>query len=165
MADMEYSDGKVWLITGHDYNDRVEINEPGVILQHATGVQWFPESTHEILSESTPEELRLRVVDSHGTVHNFDLRYYDVTRYYRTPLGSLVGKAPWVPGDPTTTPAEERIRMAVTFAESYGQIDGSHHRVWVIDQMVRSLLENDYDAWVETYEEDGEYEWDTGIAP
>jgi len=51
----------------------------------------------------------------------------------------------------------------------YGQIDGEHHKTWVIDQIVRILTGNDYDKWVQHYEYDeatGEdYTWDKGIAP
>lgn len=61
--------------------------------------------------------------------------------------------------------SETRIQNAIEMAFRYGQIDGSHHRVWVIDQMVRSLLEDDYDPWIEDYCGGGEYEWDTGVAP
>lgn len=68
---------------------------------------------------------------------------------------------------------KERIDKALELAWQYGQIDGSHHRVWVIDQMVRALIgnEEDYKKWVEAYEtplsenEDDYYEWDAGIAP
>lgn len=68
---------------------------------------------------------------------------------------------------------KERIDKALELAQQYGQIDGSHHRVWVIDQMVRALIgnEEDYKKWVEAYEaplsenEDDRYEWDTGIIP
>ena len=63
---------------------------------------------------------------------------------------------------------DERIEKALGFAWSYGQIEGSHHRLWVIDQMVRALLGEEYIKWVEAYETpDGEdyWEWDTGIAP
>lgn len=63
---------------------------------------------------------------------------------------------------------EERIKNALSYAWSYGQIDGDHHKMWVIDQMVRALLEEEYDKWVEAYEApDGEdyWEWDIGIAP
>lgn len=63
----------------------------------------------------------------------------------------------------------DTIKDALDIAWSYGQIDGSHHRLWVIDQMVRALLgEEDYKKWVEKYETpDGEdyWEWDVGIAP
>lgn len=62
----------------------------------------------------------------------------------------------------------ERIKKALDIAWQYGQIDGSHHRLWVIDQMVRALLGEEYKKWVEAYETpDGQdyYEWDTGIAP
>ena len=68
---------------------------------------------------------------------------------------------------------KERIDKALELAWQYGQIDGSHHRVWAIDQMVRALIgnEEDYKKWVEAYEaplsenEDDRYEWDTGIIP
>jgi hypothetical protein len=61
------------------------------------------------------------------------------------------------------------IVAALDIAESFGQIDGDHHKTWVIDQMVRKLLGNQYEAWRAPYEdgEDGPntYEWDEGIAP
>lgn len=63
---------------------------------------------------------------------------------------------------------EERIKNALKYAWSYGQIDGSHHKMWVIDQMARALLEDEYEEWVKRYETpDGDdyWEWDTGIAP
>ena len=65
---------------------------------------------------------------------------------------------------------KERVERALQIAWSYGQIDGSHHKMWVIDQMVRALCgtKEEYTEWVKTYETpDGEdyYEWDIGIAP
>lgn len=66
---------------------------------------------------------------------------------------------------------EERIKRALEIAWSYGQIDGSHHKAWVIDQMVRVLCgtEEKYRKWIDAYEApltDSEcYDWDTGIAP
>lgn len=66
------------------------------------------------------------------------------------------------------SPAERAIDVALM----YGSIDGAHHKAWVIDQMVRALLETGeaYAAWClekrdgadgpETYDE-----WDSGIAP
>ena len=65
----------------------------------------------------------------------------------------------------------ETIEKALEVARDYGQIDGAHHRAWVIDQMVRALCgsEANYDKWVAEYEkplEDGDYcAWDCGIAP
>lgn len=67
--------------------------------------------------------------------------------------------------------SEERIEMALGVAFSYSQIDGAHHKAWIIDQMVRALLGIEkYDDWVKEYEkndedEDDPYEWDKGIAP
>lgn len=88
---------------------------------------------------------------------------------------------------------QERISAALEVAFAYGSIDGEHHKMWVIDQMVRSLLdcpvvrreavdahgkpysypalgESDaYLAWVAAHcdGEDGPntYEWDEGITP
>lgn len=51
----------------------------------------------------------------------------------------------------------------------YGQIDGDHHKTWVIDQIVRKLMGYKYDTFIKAvnYGKDGPdtYEWDTGIAP
>ena len=58
-----------------------------------------------------------------------------------------------------------RIEAALEYAYQYGQIDGGHHKAWVIDQMVKALLGKKYEAWIKDYEDDGEYEWDKGIAP
>lgn len=63
---------------------------------------------------------------------------------------------------------QDRIDSALDLA-SYGQIDGAHHKTWVIDQIVRALTGDNYEAWVADYcnGEDGPdtYEWDEGIAP
>lgn len=66
---------------------------------------------------------------------------------------------------------DERIKKALDLAWQYGQIDGDHHKTWVIDQMVRVLCgsQEKYVKWVEAYETplgaEEYYEWDTGIAP
>lgn len=63
------------------------------------------------------------------------------------------------------------IEKALEIAEGYSQIDGGHHKAWVIDQMVRKLLvtEEAYKKFIAEYcdGEDGTdtYEWDVGIAP
>ncbi len=61
-----------------------------------------------------------------------------------------------------------KIKKALSVAE-YGAIDGAHHKMWVIDQMVRELTGDDYQQWVNAFchGEDGPmtYEWDEGIAP
>lgn len=64
----------------------------------------------------------------------------------------------------------KRIEKALDIAWSYGQIDGSHHKMWVIDQMVRTLCgsEDEYKEWIADYEtsdDDSYYEWDKGIEP
>lgn len=61
----------------------------------------------------------------------------------------------------------EKIEKALEMIESYGGIDGGHHKQWVLDQLVR-ILADDYDQWVKEYQdgEDGPetYLWDEGIA-
>lgn len=78
--------------------------------------------------------------------------------------------------------AKKRIEKALKLAE-YGSYDGGHHKMWVIDQIVRALTgckldktntefikeSEEYLKWVDNfkYGEDGPetYAWDTGIAP
>lgn len=70
----------------------------------------------------------------------------------------------------------ERIARALEIAVSYSGIDGSHHKTWAIDQMVRALTGCPEGGESDEYKQlvaeacDGEdgpetYEWDTGIAP
>lgn len=61
----------------------------------------------------------------------------------------------------TSVGSERAIELAVRF----GGIDGDHHKAWVIDQMVRALAGDKYDAIVKEACGDGEYTWDVGIAP
>lgn len=64
---------------------------------------------------------------------------------------------------------KEKINKAINLAVRYGGIDGSHHKDWVIDQIVRVLAGNKYDKIVQKAceGEDGPntYSWETGIAP
>lgn len=65
--------------------------------------------------------------------------------------------------------AEQRSEAALEIANNYGGFDGAHHKMWVIDQMVRILAGDEYKAWVVSHcdGEDGPatYEWDVGIPP
>lgn len=62
--------------------------------------------------------------------------------------------------------AEARIQAAVKVISQYGGIDGGHHKAWVLDQALRSLLGDvGYVEWRAEWEQGGEYEWDEGIAP
>lgn len=60
---------------------------------------------------------------------------------------------------------QARIDEACEIASASGATDGTHHKAWVIDQMVMALLGDDYGLWVEQYEMNGDYEWERGIAP
>ena len=63
----------------------------------------------------------------------------------------------------------ERIDKAIQISLDYGQIDGAHHKQWVIDQVLRMLAGQTYATIIEEYRNgiDGPdtYEWDEGIAP
>lgn len=63
----------------------------------------------------------------------------------------------------------KRIENALEVIERFGGIDGEHHKTWVIDQVVRHLLGDDYEQWVVEMKdgEDGPetYDWDEGIPP
>ena len=64
---------------------------------------------------------------------------------------------------------EEERQKVLDLIFEYGQIDGGHHKMWVIDQIVRILTKDKYNEWVKNYvydEETGDvYSWDKGIAP
>lgn len=64
---------------------------------------------------------------------------------------------------------EDRVDRALDTASIFGGIDGSHHKTWVIDQMVRALTGDKYRTWVERVCDGNEgpdtYTWETGIAP
>lgn len=53
------------------------------------------------------------------------------------------------------------VRDALRIARDDGPIDGAHHKMWVIDQMVRALTGDQYPAFVESCRGT----WDEGIAP
>lgn len=66
---------------------------------------------------------------------------------------------------------DEQIKIikSLSILLQYGNIDGSHHKMWVIDQVVRILAGDQYDNLI-AFICDGEdgpdtYEWDIGIAP
>ena len=47
-----------------------------------------------------------------------------------------------------------KIQKALDSIYMFGGYDGSHHKQWLLDQLVR-ILADDYDKWVAEYE-DGE---------
>jgi hypothetical protein len=59
--------------------------------------------------------------------------------------------------------------IKVAESDTDGQIDGAHHKTWVIDQVVRILAGDNYDSFIDEFckEEDGfyVYRWSKGIAP
>ena len=74
-----------------------------------------------------------------------------------------------ITAEPVAENDTERVQLALNVALSYGQDDATHHKAWVIDQMVRVLTADRYERVIADYRngEDGPdtYEWDEGIAP
>lgn len=91
--------------------------------------------------------------------------------------------------DPGSLPQTSEA-WALLYIDSYGQIDGAHHKAWVLDQVARILLGTPvvacearwadhppeirfvtgapsvaYLAWVEAHRAGGTYGYDEGIAP
>lgn len=66
-------------------------------------------------------------------------------------------------------PFDHRAIEALNIAAQYGMADGADHKQWVIDQMCRCLLQQDYFDWVlmvKSIGEDGTlYGWEEGIPP
>jgi hypothetical protein len=60
-----------------------------------------------------------------------------------------------------------RAKQAAAIATRFGGIDGSHHKQWVIDQMLRAGLgERGYKEWVTEMNSDPDYDpWDEGTPP
>lgn len=67
------------------------------------------------------------------------------------------------------TDAIQRRDQALQIAHRFGQIPEGHHQAWVIDQMCRVLLGDEYPQWVADRKAgpDGPntYVWDEGVAP
>lgn len=63
---------------------------------------------------------------------------------------------------------EEKIKAALELIERYGGIEGSHHKQWLIDQILQKLTGDDYPEWVKRWENEPGYEgceWEKGQAP
>ena len=64
---------------------------------------------------------------------------------------------------------KEKIERAIEVGIAYGDTDGAHHKMWVIDQMLRILAGSMYNDLIKEYcnGQDGEdtYSHDCGIAP
>ena len=75
------------------------------------------------------------------------------------------------PLDITTENLRLRISTALQLAFDYGQIDGDHHKTWLIDQIVIALTgsNHEYVDFLEKHNtgKDGPntYEWNQGVAP
>jgi len=60
----------------------------------------------------------------------------------------------------------EKEAAAVAFIEEWGDIDGAHHKQWLLDQVLQALLGDEYLAWLaETNKDPSDFVWDEGIAP
>lgn len=49
--------------------------------------------------------------------------------------------------------------------EEYGYIDGTHHKQWVLDQIARICLGDQYEEWAKSDDPEEYDDWDPGTAP
>ena len=54
---------------------------------------------------------------------------------------------------------------ALEIIQDCGQVDGAHHKTWIIDQVVRLLTRDLYDEFITEWEGEEGARWDVGIAP
>lgn len=59
----------------------------------------------------------------------------------------------------------EELGEIADFIVDMGSIDGADHKQWVLDQVLRKLLKDAYEEYVEELEVRDELDWDTGVAP
>lgn len=82
-------------------------------------------------------------------------------------LSALEARSPIEENDDVS--ACTRCKKALEIIHNHGDIDGSHHKQWVLDQVVRVLAGDQYGVWVKRYKagKNGPdtFEWDEGIAP
>jgi len=57
-----------------------------------------------------------------------------------------------------------KVKLAQETILIFGGFEGNHHRAWVLDQALRALAGDSYDALIAQRRKDG-YDWDEGIAP
>lgn len=58
---------------------------------------------------------------------------------------------------------EEEILEICKFIVYHGSFDGAYHKQWVLDQTLRMLLKDHYDAFIDEMNGDSKYErWDEG---
>ena len=55
---------------------------------------------------------------------------------------------------------KKRIDRAMYIINEYSSAQDAHHKQWIIDQVARYLLMNDYSKWILQQEN-----WDVGIEP
>jgi len=57
-------------------------------------------------------------------------------------------------------------RELLDFITKWGEFDGGHHKQWVLDQLLRMILKEEYEEYISYFNRDDNYDaWDEGIAP
>ena len=63
-----------------------------------------------------------------------------------------------------------KIKEATNLILNYARIDGDHHKMWTLDQVLRILAGDQYEELIDEYEDRDEYgdpmyDWDVGCPP
>lgn len=115
---------------------------PNMFSEVVQALEQLQQENKQLKDELEEEQWRIKIAKERDELHKECLNHIEQKKLYK-----------------------EVIEEVISIADKYGQIDGSHHKLWVIDQMLRLLLGEKYQDFIKDYEENGEYTWDTGIAP
>jgi hypothetical protein len=151
----------------------------------------YGDSGYEI-NEGTQQMSHMRRLESNDPVYSKVIDWlYDFVESYQPAPANWIGETP-VALEDSPYKDWDSIRLAMYYIESYGQIDGAHHRAWVLDQVAKVLKggqivnlrkaewtdhppeyrfdvseTQEYLDWVKAMkgEDEEEYDYDHGIAP
>jgi len=126
---------------------------PGKLIERTFGIKTVGEMFDLIAKDQEHFFRRLAIARTHGHTNNID------EHVKRTKELLLKKFRQWgieIPSQKVLIREEHplldiKIREAVTVAEKYGAVSGEDHKQWIIDQMLRRMLNKEYSKWVSIY--------------
>ena len=71
----------------------------------------------------------------------------------------------WYDSSMDTENLETKVQNAIDIAVETMSADGDHHKVWGLDQVVKTLAGDQYEDIVKKFEEETGSTWDHGVQP
>lgn len=69
----------------------------------------------------------------------------------------------WYDLDMDTENLEAKTQNAIDIAVEAMSADGDHHKIWGLDQVVKTLADDQYDDIIKKFEEEAGSTWDHGV--